>query len=99
MAKFVQIIEFQTTKFDEMMKVIDEYRGKTEGKRTVRHVLNGKVRDRDNTYMTIVEFDSYEDARKNNDLPETAEMAQKMQALGDGPPTFYDIDVSLEQND
>jgi hypothetical protein len=40
-----------------------------------------------------VEFPSYEAAMKNNELPETAAMAEKMAAICDGPPTFYNLDL------
>jgi hypothetical protein len=93
MAKFVQIIEYQTSKFDEMQKLTDEYRAATEGRRTVGRVAVCADRDRPGTYVTIAEFPSYEEAMKNNDLPETAELAGKMQALADGPPTFRNLDV------
>ncbi|MGH9048817.1 MAG: hypothetical protein ACRDY4_03710 [Acidimicrobiia bacterium] len=93
MAKFVQVIEYQTSKFDEMQKATDAYRAATEGRRTVGRVVVGADRDRPGTYLTIAEFPSYEEAMRNNDLPETAELAGKMQALADGPPTFRNLDV------
>ncbi len=99
MAKFVQILEYQTSKYDEMEKLADKYRAATEGKRTVAHVMVGKSRDAENRYFTIVEFDSYEAAMKNNDLPETAELAAGMSKLADGPPTFHNLDVVREDND
>jgi hypothetical protein len=99
MAKFVQVIEWQSSKFDEMQAIIDEYRAKTAGKRTTAHVLVGKSRDADDRYVSIIEFPSYEDAMKNNELPETAEMAQKMQSLADAPPKFHNLDVVQEEHD
>lgn len=33
---------------------------------------------------------------KNSNRPEIHEMSEKMQALGDGPPTFYNLDVIME---
>jgi quinol monooxygenase YgiN len=98
MAKFVQIIEYQTGKFDEMDKLADEFRAATEGKRTVSHVTVGKSRDAENRYFTVAEFASYEDAMKNNDLPETAKFAAAMSQLADGPPTFHNIDVVRDED-
>jgi hypothetical protein len=56
-----------------------------------RHVCE----DRDNPgrYFNIVFFDSYEDAMENSDLPVTQEFSQRMMALGDGPPSFYNLEV------
>ena len=99
MAKFVQIIEYQSSKFDEMQKLSDEWRAATEGKRSVGRVTVCADRDRPGTYLTIAEFPSYEDAMKNKDLPETGEFAGRMQALADGPPSFRNLDVERIEED
>ena len=99
MAKFVQIIEYQSSKFDEMQKLSDEWRAATEGKRSVGRVTVCADRDRPGTYLTIAEFPSYEDAMKNNDLPETGAFAGRMQALADGPPSFRNLDVERIEED
>jgi hypothetical protein len=51
--------------------------------------------DRDNagSYLTMVEFASYEEAMKNNEDPATTEFAERMQALSDGPPVFHNLDI------
>jgi hypothetical protein len=51
--------------------------------------------DRDNPgrYLNIVFFDSYESAMENSNSPVTQEFSQKMMALADGPPTFYNLNV------
>ncbi len=97
MAKFIQIVEFTTTKFDEGSKLVDKFRAATEGKRTTRHAMTGKSRDQENRYFTIVEFDSYEAAKKNSELPETQELAAGLAQLADGPPTFHNLDVVREE--
>lgn len=99
MAGFVQIIQYKTSKFGEMQKLIDKFREQTQGRRTT--VRGMACRDRDNagTFMNIVEFPSYEVAMKNNELPETAALAQEMQKLTDGPPTFYNLDVEQTMED
>jgi hypothetical protein len=99
MAKFVQIIEYQSSKFDEMQKLSDEWRAATQGKRSVGRVTVCADRDRPGTYLTIAEFPSYEEAMKNNDLPETGEFAGRMQALADGPPSFRNLDVDRIEED
>ena len=50
-------------------------------------------RDKPGRYVQVVFFDSYESAMKNSELPVTQEFAEKMGALADGPPTFYNLDV------
>jgi len=42
----------------------------------------------------VLEFDSYESAMENSNRLETAEFAAKMTALCDGPPKFYNVDVT-----
>jgi quinol monooxygenase YgiN len=96
--KFVQIIEMKTKKIDEIQKLAEEYDQATEGRSTDTRALVCKDRDNADRYFVIVEFPSWEDAQKNNDLPETQEFAQKQAALVDGPPTFYNLDVIDEQS-
>jgi hypothetical protein len=94
--KFVQIIEYKTTRPDEVQKLNDEWLAKTEGKRSAGHSTATKDRDNPDTYIEIVEFPSYEEAMRNNDLPETQEFAQKMMALCDGDAIFRNLDVVSE---
>ncbi|MCA1836597.1 MAG: hypothetical protein LC721_09835, partial [Actinobacteria bacterium] len=90
---FVQIIQFETTKIDEIRKLDEEWYTKTAGRRTVRREILTHDRSNPDRYMAIVEFDSYEEAMRNSELPETAEIANAYQALCSGPVTFIDLDV------
>ena len=69
--KFVQIIEYTTSKPDEVQAALDEFLAATEGKRANGRGMTTTDRDRPNTYCNIVEFPSYEAAMKNSELPET----------------------------
>ena len=89
---FIQTVEFTTTRPDEVRAVVDEYRASTEGRTSGRGTVCAD-RDQPDRYITIVEFDSYEDAMKNSELPETSAMAAKMMELCDGPPIFRNLDV------
>jgi quinol monooxygenase YgiN len=91
--KFVQIMEFQTSRTDEMDAVEEEWRKATEGKRTLSRELKAQDRDRPGTYVVIAEFPSYEAAMKNNDLPETQKIAEQMAKLAEGGITFRNLDV------
>jgi hypothetical protein len=99
MAGFVQIIQYKTSKYDEMQKLIDKFREDTAGKRTTTRGMACRDRDNAGTFMNIVEFPSYEAAMKNNELPETAALAQEMQKLADGQPTFYNLDLERVMED
>ena len=95
--KFVQIIEYSTSKPDDVKAVVDEFLAATEGRRAHARGMTTKDRDRPNVYYQIVEFPSYEDAMKNSESPETQQMSQKMMGLCDGPPTFRNLDVTFEE--
>lgn len=93
MAGFVQIIEWSSSRLDDI-KALSEGRAQEmadEGG-PVRLTVTAN-RDVPNRYMTIVEFESYELAMANSANPKTDAFAQKMAELCDGPPTFYNLDV------
>jgi quinol monooxygenase YgiN len=93
---FFQMVEFTTSKFDEVQAVGERFEKETAGKRTARKVRVGKDRDQANRYYTLVEFDSYESAMENSNLPETQALAKEMAELCDGPPSFRNIDIVSE---
>jgi hypothetical protein len=96
--KFVQIIEFQTSRVDEIMALDEKWVKATEGKRTATTMTVTQDRDRPGTYVWMIEFPSYEAAMRNNDLPETQQISGDMMKLADGPTTFRNLDV-MEQRD
>ena len=90
---FIQIIEIETTRPDEVEALVSEWRAQTEGRRTAERGTFTRDRDRPNTYVQIVEFPSYEGAMANSKLPETTSLSAKMRELCDGPPVFRNLDV------
>jgi hypothetical protein len=95
---FVQIIEIETTRPDEVEALVGEWRVKTQGTRKAQRGTFTKDRDRPDTYVQIVEFPSYEDAMANSELPETASFAERLRKLCDGPLLFRNLDVrSVEE--
>ncbi|KLU09394.1 MULTISPECIES: hypothetical protein [Kocuria] len=95
---FVQLIEFSTSKPEEVEKIVAEWERSSQGNRTARRVLSTQDRDDPNRYTHIVHFDSYESAMENSNLPETQEYARKLTELMDGEPVFRNLDV-LEEHD
>lgn len=91
MAGFVQIIEFTTTRIDEVRALGDEMREQAAGP-VVRGTFTAD-RDRPNTYLNVIEFESYDAAMENSNRPETSAFAARMAELCDGPPKFYNLDV------
>ncbi|MFJ1810920.1 MULTISPECIES: hypothetical protein [unclassified Streptomyces] len=92
--RFVQIVEFETDRIDEMRALVEEgeqrITGRADGPKR-RLVL--KDRSRPNRYLVVVEFDSYDEAMRNSDDPETGKFAERMAALCTSPPSFTDCDV------
>jgi hypothetical protein len=86
-------MEIKTSRWDEMMALEQEWLAATEGARTLVRETHGRDRDRPGTYVIIAEFDSYEDAMKNNELAATQQIADRMAKLADGEVVFRNLDV------
>lgn len=95
--KFMQVIEYKTGQPDQVGKVMDDWLAQTQGKRAMGHGYLGKDREHSDTYYNVVLFGSYEEAMRNNDLPETQAFADKMMRLCDGPATFHNLDVIRDE--
>ena len=95
MAKFIQIIEFETSRLDEVQALSNDMESRRQGG-TVETITVTADRDRPNHYRTIAAFDSYESAMQNSQRPETQEFARRMGELCDGPQTFSNLDVVYE---
>ena len=96
---FIQIIDFQSRRFEEGTKHVDEWKAATEGKRTAKRSVVCKDRDNPDRYLNIVWFDSYEDAMRNSELPETSQLAEQLGKLSDGEPIFRNLEVIEEWQD
>ena len=93
---FIQIIEFRTGRTEELNSLLDQWLQSTEGKRTATRGVQTRDRDRQDTYVQIVEFPSYEDAMANSALPETTEVAARLAELCDEAPTFRNLEVTRD---
>jgi quinol monooxygenase YgiN len=95
---FIQIIEFRTSRVDEFDSLLDQWMERSKDWRTATRSVRTKDRDRPDTYVQLVEFPSYEKAQENSNHPATAEFADQLLQLCDGPPTFRNLDVIGEEN-
>ena len=88
--KFVQLVEFSTSRVDELRQLTQEVPAPAQG--SVRGMVCG---DRDNPgrFVVVAEFPSYEEAMQNSERPEVGEFAKRMAELCDGPPTYRNLDV------
>ena len=96
--KFVQTIEFRTSRYDEVEAIMSEWGSSTASTHTPTRAWTTRDRERDDVYVQIVEFPSYDDAMRNSELPETASFAEKMMAICDEPPIFRNLDVVREED-
>jgi quinol monooxygenase YgiN len=96
MAGFVQIIDIETSRIDEVRGLADKFRSEREGSEgetaPVRLTFTAD-RDRPGHYVNIVEFPSYEVAMENSNAPETQQFAAALAELCDAPPQFRNLDV------
>ena len=92
---FVQIIEFQTSRPDEVEALGRDISEKLDDGRasSPRRTTIAADRDRPGYYLNIVEFASYEAAMENSSRPEIGEFAARLAKLCDSPPKFYNLDV------
>lgn len=92
MTGFVQVIEWKTHRIDEVRALNQEWRERFP-QQGPRRIVTAADRDHPNSYMTVVEFGSYEEAMKNSNDPTTSEFAARMAELCDDPPTFHNLDI------
>ncbi|HEX9064109.1 MAG TPA: hypothetical protein VF843_03325 [Streptosporangiaceae bacterium] len=90
---FVQVMTFKTGDIDAARKLDDQWRQATEGKRTLRHEVLARDREHPGRYAVLAYFDSYEEAMRNSELPETRAAAQDFQRLSEEPMTFWNLEV------
>ena len=96
MAGFVQIIEYQTSRIDEVAALATEFREQMAKVQGGPKPLGGTItadKDRPGYYLSLVEFDSYEAAMEASNRPETQEFFGRLAKLMDGPPKFYNLEV------
>jgi hypothetical protein len=95
MAGFVQIIEMQTSRIDEVEALISELRDRLDDGQSSspRRGVMTADRDRQGYYLSVVEFESHEAAMENSSRPEVNEYSARLAKLCDSPPRFYNLDV------
>ena len=95
MAGFIQIIEIQTSRIDDVEALGKDVRRRLDdgsGSSPKRGTFT-EDRDRPGYYVNIVEFESYEAAMENSGRPEVGEFAHQLGKLCDTPPKFHNLDV------
>jgi quinol monooxygenase YgiN len=93
MAGFMQIIELQTSRIDEIEALLESMRARRQGGPGPQRATLAADRDRPGHYLNVIEFESHESAMENSRRPDTSEFAEQLAKLCDGPPTFRNLDV------
>lgn len=93
---FIQTISYTTTRPEEIRALSEKFQEENPDAPGFVGVKVLKDRDRENAYLIIAEFESYEIAMENSARPETDAFAKEMTALTDGPATYGNYDVIAE---
>ncbi len=94
--KFVQIIDFESQRYDEMKALLEQFEQKMRsqgGSGGPTHRIMLQDRERPGRYLAIIEFESYEDAMANNERPEVAELNEQLTAMATRQPVFTNCDL------
>ncbi|MEU6572875.1 hypothetical protein [Streptomyces sp. NPDC046805] len=92
--KYVQIIDFETERIDEMRDLardIEKRFGGSEYGPERQAVL--KDRSNPGRYIEVLMFNSYDEAMRSGQSPEAKQFAERMTALCTRPPTILECDV------
>jgi hypothetical protein len=92
---FIQIVEYETNQPKEVEALGKEMEDAGMPTR-MTWLASTKDRDKPNSYVTIVEFPSYEEAMENSKAPDTQQFAARMAELCTSPPIFHNLDVMRE---
>lgn len=93
---FIQIIEYQTSRIEEIEALGKEFREQSAQATGVAKPLRGTVtadQDRPGFFLSLVEFESAEAAMEASSRPETQAFFGRLSALMDGPAKFYNLAV------
>jgi hypothetical protein len=92
---FIQIIEYETDRPDEIKALADARMAQMPEAPPGFRLVVTQDRDKPNRYLTIVEFPSYEVAMENSAQPDTDAFAKEFAALCTSGPHYYNLDVKM----
>ena len=91
---FTQVVEFRTSRIDELNSYFDAWIDRTDGQRVPHQARLFRVRDTGGTdYQLVVEFASHDAAVDNSGRPATGEFAAFLASICERPPTFRSLDA------
>ncbi len=93
MAGFIQFIEFEASDIDAVAATLERFRDENPGALTASASTIAEDRDRPGTYISIVEFPSYEKAMEQQSNPATSAFSASLAEVMSGAPRFRNLDV------
>ena len=93
MAGFIQFIEFESTDIDAVAAMLERFRDENPGALTATASTITEDRDRPGTFISIVEFPSYEKAMEQQSNPPTSAFTASLAEVMSGAPRFRNLDV------
>ena len=93
---FVQIIEYDTDRPDEVRALSEEW-GQQQLANAPARLTFAEDRERSGHFVIVAEFDSYEQAMAHSDQPETGAYAERMRRLARAEPRFVNLEVAQQQ--
>lgn len=93
MAGFIQFVEFEATDIDAVAAELERFRDEHPGALTASTSTIVEDRDRPGTYISIVEFPSYEKAMEQQSNSATSDFSAGLANVMSGPPRFRNLDV------
>ncbi|GIF43745.1 hypothetical protein [Actinoplanes xinjiangensis] len=90
---FIQIVEYETDRPDEMWALGEQHIGGLGDTPPGFRLTITQDRDNPSRYVTIVEFPSYEEAMQTSAHPDTDAFARKMAALCTDGPHFRNLEI------
>lgn len=95
--RFIQTMAFRSFHEQQIKKLLEDWRKENQdGAVGPQRTVFLRDRDKDDTYLMIAEFSSYDDAMKNNDRSETKEWADALGKAVEGEVSYRNYDVVWE---
>lgn len=95
--KFIQLIDYQTTRVDEVQALLTSWIATTGGVRTATRTTVGRDRNDPTHFIAILQFPAYDEAMRNSDLPPTKKIHEEFVKLCVEEPKFIDLDVIRDE--
>ena len=93
MAGFIQLIEYETDDIEAVERSLLKFREEHPGVMMFTASRIAEDRDKPGTYISIVEFDSYESAMKQSNDPALSEFVQRVGPELMTTRSFRNLDV------